>query len=68
MRWIEGSLWPAHQRLLQTPGGVEGLLARDFDSEVEGYRQVTPEAVARDLAPPLIPPIQLPRIPLPGIG
>ncbi len=66
--WIQDSLWPAHQEQLQTPGAVEENLGRDFDSEADGYRQVTPGEIARDLAPPLIPPIQLPRISIPGIG
>ncbi len=47
--WIRESLWPAHQQQLQSPGAVEGLLARDFDSEVARYRQVTPGAIGKDV-------------------
>lgn len=65
IRWIEGSLWPAHQRLLGEPGEVEDVLRRDFEAEVESYRQFDPE----DYAPRLVPPIQPPRIPgIPGLG
>lgn len=64
-RWIKDSLWPAHQRLLGEPGEVEDILRRDFDSEVDRYRQFDP----KDYAPRLVPPIQPPRIPgIPGIG
>ena len=63
IKWIRESLWPAHQRQLQTPGAVEGLLRRDFDSQVARYRQLTPEATGRD-ALKAIPPPQ-PIMPLP---
>jgi len=47
--WIRGSLWPAHLQQLESPGAVEGVLARDFDAEADRYRQFDPGSVPGDL-------------------
>jgi len=49
MDWIRESLWPAHLRQLETPGVTEEILARDFDKEVDSYRQFNPGAVPGDI-------------------
>ena len=54
--YIRDTIWPDHQELLRQPGAVERVLAKDFDEQVEGFRQFDP----KDLAPPLIPPIKPP--------
>ena len=47
--WIRDSLWPAHQQQLAEPHKVEDILARDFDSQVDRYRQVTPGEIGNDV-------------------
>lgn len=59
IRFIRESIWPDHQELLRRPGGVERMLARDFDEQAEDFRQLEP----KKLAPPLIPPIRPPVLP-----
>jgi len=47
--WISKELWPKHLDLVNTPGAVEEVLDRDFDAEVDKYRQTTPGGIAEGL-------------------